>query len=130
MDIILKIVAIGLITCVATLLVRPVRQDYAVLIAIVGGVIILSMLVGYLSSVFDALKSIIGMTGLSGNLYKLLLKIIAIGYMVEFTAGLCIDTGNGSLGDKILLGGKVIIMVMALPIVTNILSIIMGILPK
>ena len=129
MDLILRIVAIGLITCVATMIVRPVRSDYAVLIAIVGGLIVLGMLVGYLTNVFESLKAIISSTGLSSGLYKLLIKIIAIGYLVEFTAGLCADTGNGSLGDKVLLGGKIIIMVMALPIVTNILTIITGILP-
>ncbi len=129
MDIVYKIVAVALIGCIATIVVKPVRSDYAVLIALASGVIILAMLVNYLTSVFDALKLIINTTGISGNLYSLLIKIVGIGYLIEFTAGICADTGNSSLGDKVLLGGKIIILVMAMPIVTSILQIIMELLP-
>lgn len=129
MDIIFKIIAIGLITCLATMIVRPIRSDFAVIIAIVGGLIILFMVVNYLSSVFETFRNIIGITGLNSSLYTLLLKIIGVGYLVEFTAGICSGTGNSSLGDKVLLGGKIIILVMALPIITNILQIVMELLP-
>lgn len=129
MEIVYKIVAIGVITCVATLIVRPVRSDFATLIALAGGVVILALLINFLTGIFSSLKLIVDTTGISGNLYSLILKIIGIGYLIEFTAGLCSDTGNSSLGDKILLGGKIIIMVMALPIVTGILQIIMELLP-
>ena len=130
MGIILKIIAVGLITCVATLIVKPIRSDFSIIIAIVGGLIILFMIVNYLSTVFDSLKNIINFTGLNSDLYTLLLKIIGVGYLVEFTASICSDTGNSSLGDKILLGGKIIIMVMAMPIILSILDIIMELLPS
>ncbi len=130
MDIILKIVAIGLITCLATMIVKPVRNDFAIFIALAGGLVILFLVLGYLSDLFEIFKDIISATGLSSNLYRLLIKIIGIGYLVEFAVGICADTGNSSLGDKILLGGKIVIMGMALPIVTNILQIIMGLLPS
>lgn len=130
MDIILKIVAIGLITCVATLIVRPIRSDFSIIIAIVGGIIIIFMIIDYLTDILSTLKGIIGFTGLNSGLYTLLLKIIGVGYLIEFTASICSDTGNGSLGDKVLLGGKIVILVMALPIITNILEIIMGLLPR
>ncbi len=130
MDIILKIVAIGLVTCLATLLVRPIRSDFAILIGIAGGLIIVFLIISYFTGILSAFQEIIGFTGLNSNLYVLLLKIIGIGYLIEFTVGICNETGNANLGDKVLLGGKLVIMVMALPIVTNILSIIMGLLPK
>ena len=130
MDIILKIIAVGLITCVATLIVKPIRSDFSIIIAIVGGLIILFMVINYLSTVLDSLKNIINFTGLNSDLYTLLLKIIGVGYLVEFTASICSDTGNSSLGDKILLGGKIIIMVMAMPIILSILDIIMELLPS
>ncbi len=130
MEVIFKIIAVGLITCLATMIIKPIRSDFAVIIAIVGGMIIIFMVINYLSSVFETFREIIGITGLNSSLYTLLLKIIGIGYLVEFTAGICSDTGNSSLGDKVLLGGKIIILVMALPIITDILQIIMELLPS
>lgn len=130
MDLIFKIVAIGLISAIASLIIKPLRSDFAVIIAIVGGIIILLMLVNYLSGIFESFKLIINSTGVSSSLYTLVIKIVGIGYLVEFSAGICADSGSASIGDKILLGGKVIIMVMALPIITNILSIISQLLPS
>ncbi len=129
MDLIYKIVAIGIITSIATLIIKPIRSDFSIMIALTGGIIILLMLLNYLTSVFDTFKLIINSTGISSSLYTLVLKIVGIGYLIEFSAGICNDSGNSSLADKILLGGKIVIMVMALPIITNILSIISELLP-
>lgn len=130
MDSLYKIIGIALITCIATLIVKPVRPDFAVFISIVGGVIILFMLAGYLTDIFDVFNQIFNFTNVNSSLYKIIFKIIGVGYLVEFTASLCSDTGNNSLGDKVLLGGKIIILVMALPIVTSILEIVMELLPS
>lgn len=130
MEVILKIILIGIITCIATMVVKPIRSDFSIIIAITGGIIIICMIINYLTGVFELIKNIINFTGTNSSIYTFLVKIIAIGYLIEFTAGLCSDTGNSGLGDKVLLGGKIIIMVMSLPIITNILHIIMEILPK
>ena len=130
MDIIFKVVAIGIITCFATLIVRPIRSDFSIIITIVGGLVILFLIINYLTNVFDSFKNIIEFTNINSGLCKLLLKIVGIGYLIEFTAGLCSETGNSGLGDKVLLGGKIVIMVMALPIITSILEIIMELLPS
>lgn len=129
MEVILKIILIGIITCIATIVVKPIRSDFSIIIAITGGIIIICLIINYLTGVFDLIKSIINFTGINSGIYTFLVKIIAIGYLIDFTAGLCSDTGNAGLGDKILLGGKIIIMVMSLPIITNILHIIMELLP-
>ena len=130
MDNIFKIVSIALITCVACLIVKPIRSDFAIFISIVGGIIIIFYLLSYLSSIFNIFDNIFEISGINSSLYGIILKIIGIGYLTEFTASICNDTGNGSLGDKVLLGGKIIILVMALPIVTSILDIVMELLPQ
>lgn len=130
MDSLYKIIGVALITCIASLVVKPVRSDFAVLISIIGGIIILFFLVSYLGGIFDVFNQIFDFSGINSSLYVIIFKIIGVGYLVEFTASICADTGNSSLGDKVLLGGKVIILVMALPIITNILEIVMELLPK
>lgn len=129
MDVIFKILAIAFLTVIATVIVKPVRSDFALVIALTGGILVLMLVLGYVGQVFSVISDIVSLSGVSSSLYTLLLKIVGVGYLIEFTAGICSDTGNSSLGDKVLLGGKVIILVMALPIVTNILQIIMELLP-
>jgi len=129
-DSLYKIISIAIITCVACLIVKPIRSDFAVFISIVGGIIVLFYAISYLSQIFDVFNNIFNISGINSSIYSVVLKIIGIGYLTEFTAGICNDTGNSSLGDKVLLGGKIVILVMAIPIVTSILDIVVELLPR
>ncbi len=130
MDTLYKIISIAIITCIASLIIKPVRPDFAIMLSIVGGIIIIFYLISYLSNVFESFNNIFNVTGINSSLYSIIFKIIGIGYLTEFTASICQDTGNASLADKVLLGGKIIILVMALPIVTSILDIVVELLPS
>ena len=130
MDMIFKLIAVGLICCVSILIVRPIRNDFAVLLAVVGGIIMILFIMNYVSAIFSTLQNLVNETGINSSLFKTILKIVGIGYLAEFTAGICADSGVGGLGDKVLLGAKIIILTMALPIVNNILETIVGILPS
>ncbi len=125
-----KILGIGLITCIAGLIVRQVKPDVASIIMIAGGVVILLMVVDYVAQIFDVFKVIVDKTGLSSNLFSIVLKIVGVGYLTEFAANICADTGSSSLADKILLAGKIIILFMSMPIITNIVEIVVGLLWK
>lgn len=126
---IFKILAIAILTCIASLIVKQVKPDFASLVSLAGGVVILLLLINYISSILDVFRGIIDKANLSPTLFSSILKIIGIGYLTEFTANLCSDTGNSSLATKVGLAGKIIILFLALPIITNLLEVIMGILP-
>lgn len=130
MDIIFKIIGIALITVVAALIVKPVRSDFAMLITMVGGIIVIVMLLSSISSALSLISGIANKTGVNSGLLSLIFKIIGVGYLAEFSASICADAGSASLGDKVLLGGKIVILVMSLPIITNILEIVMELLPQ
>ena len=126
---IFKILAIAVLTCVASLIVKQVKPDFANLVSLAGGVVILLLLINYISNILDVFRDLIDKANLSPTLFSSVLKIVGIGYLTEFTANLCQDTGNSSLASKVGLAGKIIILFLALPIITNLLDVIMGILP-
>lgn len=125
---IFKIVAVALITCVAALLVKQLKPEFSVIIALCGGLIILFMTIDYIAQVLSVFNSVIEKTGLNINLFGTILKIIGIGYITEWTANVCADTGQNSLSDKVLLAGKILIFVFSLPIISNIIDIIIELL--
>ncbi|MBO5102803.1 MAG: stage III sporulation protein AD, partial [Clostridia bacterium] len=57
------------------------------------------------------------------------LKIIGVGYITEFSSNLCADSGNSAVASKILLAGKLVIFVLAIPIITSLIDIIVSIMP-
>ena len=126
---IFKIIGVGIITAITALIVRQIKPEVSVIITISGGIIMLLMMVQSLTSIFSAFNSIVEKSGLTSGLFTTILKIIGVGYITEFSANLCADSGASSIADKILLAGKIIILVLALPIVTNIIDIISGLLP-
>lgn len=126
---ILQIVGIALVTTVATLLLKQLKPEYAVLVGVCGSVLLLIITVDYLTQIIGVFNLLMQKTGISSNLFSIVIKIIGIGYLIEFTANLCADAGMGGLSEKVLLAGKLLIFAMSLPILYNIIEIIMELLP-
>lgn len=58
-----------------------------------------------------------------------ILKIIGIAYIAEFGAQMTKDAGQGAIASKIELGGKILILTMAIPILTVIIETVLGMIP-
>ena len=58
------------------------------------------------------------------TVFKTLLSIVDIGYIVEFSAGVLHDFGQDSLADKLIFCGKLIILVLAVPILESVLGLV------
>jgi stage III sporulation protein AD len=128
MDIV-KVIGIALVTTFAVMVLRPTKPELAAVVSMAGGAIILLMFVDALGSVVGALNTIVQKTGIRSDIFSAVLKIIGIGYLTEFAAGICKDANNESMGQKVTLAGKVIILVLALPIINGLIDIIVGMLP-
>jgi len=124
----LKIVAVALVTVFAYMLVKQVKSEIAVIIALVGSVIIITMTVGSLKSVISSFYGIFKTTGVDTTLLTPLFKIIAIGYIAEFGANVCVDAGVNSIADKILFSAKIIILMLSLPIITQVIDMVVALL--
>jgi stage III sporulation protein AD len=120
----IKIIAIGIIATVAALVLKPIKPEFSMFIGIASGILILLIVLNMFTPIFSSIASIVNKTGIDSNLFATLLKIVGIGYLTEFAANICDDAGNSSLAAKIMLGGKVIILVVSLPILMGIIDVI------
>jgi stage III sporulation protein AD len=123
MDIV-KIVGIGVTASIAIVLLRQERPDIAILLGAAAGIMIFLLVVNMLTEIVAVFTGLINKTGTPAEAVSAVLKIIGVGYLTEFAAGICEDTGNKGLGDKIVFGGKVIILFLALPIIKGLFEII------
>lgn len=121
---IFKIAAIGLLTALTAALVRDSRSDVAFAVVVAGGAIMLTMLVDYFTGIFAFFDELVNKTGVDRGVIKTLFKIVGIGYVAELAAGICEESGAKSVGDKIVLGGKLIIFTLTVPILRFLLDII------
>jgi len=124
----LKILAVALVTVFSEMLLKQIKPEMAILISIVGSIIIIVMAVDTLSSVITSFYVIFEKTGVETTLLTPLLKIVAIGYIAEFGANICVDAGASGVADKVLFVAKLIILVLAMPIVTTVIDMVVALL--
>ena len=125
----LNIVGVGLATAIAYILVKQVKNEFAIFVALAGTVLILLLIVTKLTNVIEYFVEIVEKTGVDKSVFFAILKIVGVGYLTEFAANLCNDIGTSSMGNKIVLGGKIVILCLALPIITSLIDIVISIMP-
>ncbi|MCL2846903.1 MAG: stage III sporulation protein AD [Firmicutes bacterium] len=126
---IVAVIGVAMLTTFAVLVLKPHRPEIAALLSVVGGLVVILMFVDGLRDVIDGLSNLVERTGVRSDLFRALLQIIGIAYLTEFAAGVCDEAGNGAMAKKVNLAGKIIILVLALPIINNLIEIIIGVIP-
>lgn len=116
---IIKVVGIAILGMVSAGLLKEIKPSLAIFTAVVTGLIILFSLVDELKYLVTEFKRISELAKVDATLITTIIKIIGVGYIAEFTSSLTEDYGVGSIGKKVLLAGKVIILALALPIISN-----------
>jgi stage III sporulation protein AD len=124
----IKIVAITLIFACIIIYLRSINSELALLATVGASVIILTYVVSYLSQTVEFFNKIIELTGIDKGLYKIIFKITAIGYLVEFGATTLSDFGLNSLSNKLLFVGKIVIFSVSLPIIYAVFNLLIGLL--
>ena len=126
---ILKIVAFGIVTAIIITTLRTLKPEIAIQASVVAGIIIFILVIGKLAPVIDLIKIYSGRANIDIQYLPALLKIIGIAYIVEFGAEICRDAGENAIASKIELAGKVLIAIMAIPIITSLLELVIKTMP-
>ena len=94
------------------------------MITIIGSVILLSYILGLFTNIVVLYNELVNKTGINQKYFSILLKAIGVGYLVEFASGVCKDSGYSSIGDKVVLVGKISILALAIPILRTIIELV------
>lgn len=123
-----KFIGIAILICVIVVILKQVKPELSLFALIIGSIILLLYVLTSFTSVIQSFNQIVTKTGVNSQLFTIIVKIVGVGYLVEFTADICKDSGNVSIADKVLLGGKIIILLLAIPIITNLFDVILELL--
>ncbi len=123
-----QIIGIGVLGAVLVLVLRDIRPEMTLVVSLVAGGLIALPLLGKLSGVVAVMGDLAEKSQLSGEYLSTVIRVIGVAYLAEFGAQICKDAGAGSIAAKVELGGKLIILAMAAPIVAALVEMIIGIL--
>lgn len=128
MDII-KIIGIGFITLIITIILKEYRKEYAIYAVIICGAIILMYSLNTVTSIVNFLEQISKNRSFNTDFISCLLKITGISILTEYAVSICKDSGESSIASKIDFGGKILIISMSIPIIGKSLESLIQILP-
>ncbi len=125
---IIKILGVAFVTAISSILLKSTKPELSFAVTITGIIIILLFIVDALQDTLAVFATLAKMTGVENGLIKILLKIIGVGYITEFGAGILNDFGSNAVADKVVLGGKIAIVLLSLPILESLLTLVQSFL--
>lgn len=128
MVIAVKICVIGIVAVIFSLMIKKISPQMATLLALATSVLIFLIILPMLSEITVMFKSFSDLIDYKTLYMDIVLKIICVCYISEIASEICADAGEGAIAKKIEMGGKVIIMVLSLPIINEILKTVTTIL--
>ncbi len=126
---ILQVVGFALVAAVLTVVVRRLRPELGLLLSLAAGAVILLLVLPSLLSVFQRLRYLSAAAQVNLRYLDTVLKIVGVAYLTEFGAQICRDAGEGALAAKVELAGKVLILLLSVPILNAILDLLIKLLP-
>mgnify|MGYP000615250140 CR=1 FL=1 len=107
---IIRIGAAGIACVLAAIFMKTAKPEYSVYLTMAAGLFILAFAVGKFSYLYESLKKIQQYVPVDTTYMNILMKMIGITYIGQFSAGICKDAGYGAVGTQIVLFGKVSIL--------------------
>ena len=118
---IFKIIGVGLIGGILSMTVKQYKKEYALLVAL--ATVILFFTLDTLETAISQISLITEKSGVDTRYFTAVMKVVGVAYITQFGAEILRDGGEGAIALKVELAGKVFILGLTLPIVTEFLEV-------
>jgi stage III sporulation protein AD len=122
-----RIAVLAIIGAIFAVLLKENSPVFSMVMSVAITVVIVIFLIPKINEITTSFNSISDNININAVYIKTLVKAVAVSYIAMFSSQLCRDFGQGAIGDKVELAGKVIIMVMTAPLITELISDILRI---
>jgi stage III sporulation protein AD len=123
---IFKILALLLITAAICIVLSRSNFEYALLASVIAGVIVGVMVLNNLADSFILIRDSLEEYGVNTEYFKVSIKALGIGYITNFIADTCRDSGQTSLASKAEFAGRSAIFILSVPLIIQVLKTAVG----
>ncbi len=124
----IKIAFLGVAGVLLAIQFKAQKPEYGIYIGLAAGILIFSYTVRQVAAVMAQLGQLKAYLGGAETYLAVLLKVIGITYICEFSADICKDAGYGTVAGQIEVLGKLSVMFAGLPVLFAVISQIQGFL--
>ena len=119
---------LGIAGAILAIQLKQMKSEFSVYICIGVGILIFMSLVGHLEGILDTVKSLTASIELEHSYITILLKMLGITYVAEFSSGICKDAGFQTIASQIEIFSKISILLLSMPILVALIQTIQGFL--
>ena len=121
-----RLCCIAVITAGSAFILKQHKSELVPLCLTAGGIIIFLYAFDYLTESIEFLKSFTQSTGIDNEIIRTIFKIVGISFLIELTASSVKELGFEGVADKLILCGKIVLFVVAIPILSSTYKIIVS----
>lgn len=125
---IVKVVAFAFIALFIVLILKDRKQELAIQVSIIAGIFIFLFLINKITIILQILEQLSLKANIDFIYLNTVFKILGIAYLSSFCSQICNDAGESSIGSKVEFAGKILILVLAIPILMAVLQSILKIM--
>ena len=126
MELVLKLIALCLLTAVLTLLLKKDNAELSLLLTVSAVLLGMLMLLAAFDEVSGLGAELLEMTKLAPTLFVPLLKVMAIALIVRICGALCADAGQSALSALLETAGAVCALWCAVPLLRAVVDMLEG----
>ncbi len=120
----------ALVMCVMIITVGQLKPELSLLLAIACGIVMTVFLLGFVSPVIDEISLIASSGGIDSDMIAVVIKSFGICVAVQTASDLCRDSGQTAIAGKLELGGRLALLIVAMPLFRRLLDLALGIIGK
>ncbi len=128
MEYVIKLSIIALVFAIVIVYMKSINGEISLVLTISASIIFLIIAVEMIGDTFSFFSNLAKISKIDENVIKIIIKIVLICYLSEFSIGIIEDFGIKSLADKLSLVSKLIVMAVAMPVLENLIEVIKSIL--
>ena len=118
---IIKIALLGIAGVLFAIQFRQQRPEYTLLIGFALSVLVFSYVLGLTGQLLEEFAGLQQYLGDAKGYLGILMKVVGITYLCEFSAGICKDAGFSSVSDQLEILGKLSVLFAGLPILLSVI---------
>lgn len=113
---IFRIVGFAVVAALLAVLLRSYRAEYAMLIGLGAGAMILIVVIGAATPVFTQIRSLMDQAHVDSRYVTILLKALGICFLTQLACDCCRDAGETAIASKVEMAGKFAVLLIAMPL--------------
>ncbi len=119
-----KIAWIAIAGMTLSVMVGSVKRDIGVWISIVTGILILFFGIRQFESIVELLSDLTKTIGIGETYIRIILKMLGIAYLAEFTSSICRDAGQNAIAGQVDFFGRISMILVSIPVLQSLLETI------